>query len=195
MHPWNKIIWGKAEEGNTTNCLMCLKRIPMHVNGNEVTSKFTKHMEKFHSATCSVQKLAKLCKNVEEKESRKGILDLDDLISEEKEWQQTFDGRSGSFRKFWRKCEEPGSGEDEPYSIQCFLCRGAWTGRNVKGLEKHLEDDHKVFFKVKELIELSKNQTIKTKNLECKRIKAMGVVNMQETNMHKSSNEDQITYL
>ena len=43
-------------------------------------------------------------------------------------------------------------------SLECFLCKGNWTGDNKEELEEHLEKGHKVVFKVKELMELSEGQ-------------------------------------
>ena len=55
----------------------------------------------------------------------------------------------------FRREQEPEQGDINTISLKCFLCQGNWTGTNVEVLTDHLEKDHKVVFKIKELIELS----------------------------------------
>ena len=58
----------------------------------------------------------------------------------------------------WR--QEPEQGTHNTVSLRCYLCQGNWTGTNTEELRKHLEKDHKVVFKIKELIELSKAEEL-----------------------------------
>ena len=58
----------------------------------------------------------------------------------------------------FRMKKEPEQGTNNTISLKCFLCQGNWTGTNKEELRKHLEKGHKVFFQIKELIELSENQ-------------------------------------
>ena len=60
---------------------------------------------------------------------------------------------------FRRKQEVTEPEIQDTIPLKCFLCQGAWTGTNNKDLEKHLENDHKVIFGIKEITELSGNQT------------------------------------
>ena len=55
---------------------MCLKR--------ETNIKFEKHMTKFDAATCSKEKLDKMCREAEEKQATE-VLNFDEIIEEEKE--------------------------------------------------------------------------------------------------------------
>ena len=137
-------------------------RIP--ILKDELNNKFTQHMKKVHSATCSVDKLAEICIDVEEKEKSKGV-NLDNLILEEKQKQQNLKKRKEETVKhsrmfLWNR-NKPRKLEEESPSILCFICKGAWAGRNKKDLEKHLENDHEVLFKVKKLVKLSRNKTPK----------------------------------
>ena len=55
----------------------------------------------------------------------------------------------------FRRKQEPEERANSTISLQCFLCQGNWTGTNIEALKDHLEKNHKVVFKIKELIELS----------------------------------------
>ena len=55
----------------------------------------------------------------------------------------------------FRREQEPEERANSTISLQCFLCQGNWTGTNIEALKDHLEKNHKVVFKIKELIELS----------------------------------------
>ena len=55
----------------------------------------------------------------------------------------------------FRWSQDPEQGTHNIISLKCFLCQGNWTGTNVEALTDHLEKEHKVVFKIKELIELS----------------------------------------
>ena len=56
----------------------------------------------------------------------------------------------------FRMKKEPEQGTNNTISLKCFLCQGNWTGSNKEELREHLEEDHKVVFQIKKLIELSK---------------------------------------
>ena len=53
---------------------------------------------------------------------------------------------------------EPRLGNEETPSIKCFLCQGQWTGTSKEELATHLEEDHKVLFGIKEIMEQGENQ-------------------------------------
>ena len=129
---------------------MCLKQ--------ETNSKFEKHMNKFHSATCQNMKLKEMCRKAEEKQTKEG-LNFDEIIEEEKERQETLKKNRtepGRLRRmFRRKQEQVTEPEQGTCRLECFLCQGKWTGNNKEELVEHLEKGHKVVFKIKELIELS----------------------------------------
>ena len=55
----------------------------------------------------------------------------------------------------FRRKQKPEQGANNTSSLKCFLCQGNWTGTNIEALKDHLEKNHKVVFKIKELIELS----------------------------------------
>ena len=139
---------------------MCLELTPF--NSNEVKNKFKKHMTKAHSATCPMEKLAEMCAEAEEKEEREG-LNLNDIIEEERERQEAAlkkRAESGGLMGMFRRKQEVTEPEIQVIiPLECFLCQGAWTGTNKEDLEKHLENDHKVIFGIKEIMELSRNQT------------------------------------
>ena len=62
--------------------------------------------------------------------------------------------------RLFRREQEPEQGTHNTISLKCFLCQGNWTGTNIEALTDHLEKDHKVVFKIKELIELSKPEEL-----------------------------------
>ena len=161
MHPWKKIVDGNTEEKmQETRCFMCLKLTPF--NSNEAKNKFKKHMTKAHSATCPMETLAEMCAEAEEKEEREG-LNINDIIEEERERQEAAmkkRAESGGLMGMFRRKQEVTEPEiHDIIPLECFLCQGAWTGTNRKDLEKHLEKDHKVIFGIKEITELSGNQS------------------------------------
>ena len=136
MHPWKKIIQGKTQVEETTTCFMCLMRVPK--------TKFKKHMSKFHAASCQMDKLDEMCREAEERQATEA-LNFDEIIEEEKYGM-------GTAWEMFRKKQESEQGH---ISYKCFLCQGNWTGTNKEDLKEHLEDAHKVVFKIEELVELS----------------------------------------
>ena len=160
MHPWKKIVNGNTKEKEATSCFMCLELIPF--NSDETINKFQEHMTQAHSATCSMKKLAEMCAEAEEKEEREG-LNLNDIIEEERERQEAAmkkRAESGGLMGMFRRKQEVTEREiQDTIPLECFLCQGAWTGKNKEELEKHLENDHKVIFGIKQITELSGNQT------------------------------------
>ena len=157
MHPWKKIIWGNTQEVETTTCFMCLNR--------ETNLEYEKHMTKFHGARCPMAKLVEMCREAEEEQAPEG-LNFDQIIEEEKERQETLrkkrmetGGLMGMFRRRQERVTEPGHGTQDTIRLKCFLCQGKWTGNSKEELTEHLERDHKVVFKIKELIELSEIDT------------------------------------
>ena len=156
MHPWKKIIRGNTQEEETTTCFMCLERV--------TNLKFEKHMTKFHAATCPMARLDEMCREAEEEQATEG-LNFDEIIEEERERQETLrkyrmetGGLMGMFNRRQEPANEPEQGTQDTISLKCFLCQGKWTGNSKKELTEHLENTHKVVFKVKDLIELSESQ-------------------------------------
>ena len=154
MHPWKKIIRGNTQEEETTTCFMCLNR--------ETNLEFEKHMTKFHAATCPMARLDEMCREAEAEQATEG-LNFDEIIEEEKERQETLrmnrleTGRlMGMFRRRQDRVTEPEQGTQDTISLKCFLCQRKWTGNSKKEFIEQLEKSHKVVFKIKELIELSK---------------------------------------
>ena len=108
-------------------------------------------MTKIHSATCSMENLTQLCKDEEERLEREGW-SLDDIILEEAERREAEKKTPGG-----QEVTQPELGTQD-IILTCFLCQGEWTGVNKDDLQRHLEKDHKVIFKISELMELSVNK-------------------------------------
>ena len=110
-----------------------------------------------------METLAAMCTEEEEKEEREGW-SLDDIIMEE--WdrrdaeEKTRAESSGLINWLRRrqKVTEPKLGNEETPSIKCFLCQGQWTGTSKEELATHLEEDHKVLFGIKEIMEQGENK-------------------------------------
>ena len=125
--------------------------------------KLKKHMTEVHSASCPMETLAEMCTEAEEKEEREGW-SLDDIIMEEwdrREAEEKRRAESSGLINWLRRRQrvtKPELGNEETPSIKCFLCQGQWTGTSKEELATHLEEDHKVLFGIKEIMEQGENQ-------------------------------------
>ena len=127
--------------------------------------KLKKHMTEVHSASCPMETLAAMCTEAEEKEEREGW-SLDDIIMEEWDRRQAEEKRRAesigliNWLQRRQKVTDPklGVGDEETPSIKCFLCQGQRTGISKEELATHLEEEHKVLFGIKEIMEQGENQ-------------------------------------
>ena len=135
MHPWKKIIWGNTKELKTKACFICLERIQIIDDGNELKL----HMVRVHSVKAHLRELVEMCTEAEEREEREGW-SLDDILDEERS-RKEFEAR----KKTPECCCNNGNAEAETTEVDCFLCQ-----EKLKSCaySKHLEKQHGVIFGV-----------------------------------------------
>ena len=146
-------------EEKTTVCILCLERIP---NSKENQENLKKHMTTVHSADCLNETLAMMCLDAERREEREGLR-LGDIIEEERMRREAKEKKraesKGLINHFRRKkeLEDLVIGNMEKVLIKCFICQMNMEN-GTKSLEKHLEDYHKMFFGVKEVLKRNKHE-------------------------------------